>query len=99
MLHVKAIDTLPGELTPMAKGTIYIDQARCKGCGLCPTVCPQQVIQMDQRMLNAKGYHPAMLVDPQNECTGCAICAVICPDVCITVFREPVKRRARAAVS
>jgi 2-oxoglutarate ferredoxin oxidoreductase subunit delta len=83
----------------MAIGTIFIDQARCKGCALCPTVCPQQVIQMDQEALNAKGYHPALLVDPQHACTGCAICAVICPDVCITIFREPVHRRAQAAVS
>lgn len=81
----------------MAKGTILIDQSRCKGCGLCPTVCPQEVIAIDQDTLNAKGYHPAMLVDPDRQCTGCAICAVICPDVCITVYREPVKRRATAA--
>jgi len=83
----------------MANGTIYIDADRCKGCGLCPTVCPQHVIEMDQETLNGKGYHPAMLVDPRNECTGCAICAVICPDICITVFREPVRRRATATVS
>lgn len=80
----------------MAKGTIIIDQDRCKGCGLCPTVCPQYVIEMEPNQLNAKGYHPAILVDPDNQCTGCAVCAIICPDVCITVFREPVKRRASA---
>ena len=82
----------------MAKGTIFIDQGRCKGCGLCPTACPQLVIEMDNDVLNAKGYHPAKLVDPESKCTGCAICAVICPDVCITVFREvPVKRTTVAA--
>lgn len=80
----------------MAKGTIFIDQDRCKGCGLCPTVCPQQVIVMEKEKLNGKGYHPAVLVDPDGDCTGCAICAVICPDVCITVYREPVKRRSAA---
>jgi 2-oxoglutarate ferredoxin oxidoreductase subunit delta len=82
----------------MAKGTIVIDQERCKGCGLCPTVCPQQVIALDEGYLNLKGYHPAVLVDPEGQCTGCAICAVICPDVCITVYREQVtKRRAEEA--
>lgn len=80
----------------MAKGTIFIDQDRCKGCGLCPMVCPQEVIVIDQDTLNAKSYHPAMLVDPDGKCTGCAVCAVICPDVCITVYREPVRRRAKA---
>ena len=79
----------------MAKGTIVINQDRCKGCGLCPTVCPQNVIFMADDVLNAKGYHPAALVDPDEQCTGCAICAVICPDVCITVYREtPAKKHA-----
>ena len=82
----------------MAKGTIFIDSDRCKGCGLCPTVCPQEVIAMSVDTLNDKGYRPAMLVDPEGKCTGCAICAVICPDVCITVYREiREKTRAKAA--
>jgi 2-oxoglutarate ferredoxin oxidoreductase subunit delta len=72
----------------MAKGTIIIDQDRCKGCILCTTACPQEVIVMDNDNLNAKGYHPAQLADPDGKCTGCAICAVICPDACISVFRE-----------
>lgn len=74
--------------TSMAKGTIYIDQDRCKGCILCTTVCPQNVLEMADTTLNAKGYHPAMLNDPDGSCTGCAICAVMCPDACITVYRE-----------
>lgn len=72
----------------MTCGTISIDAERCKGCKLCTTVCPQNIIRMAEDSLNAKGYHPAQLSDPDNACTGCAICAVICPDVCITVYRE-----------
>jgi 2-oxoglutarate ferredoxin oxidoreductase subunit delta len=72
----------------MSKGTILIDQERCKGCALCPTVCPKDAISMNHDVLNAKGYHPAMLLNA-DVCTGCAICAVICPDVCITVYRAP----------
>lgn len=77
----------------MAKGTISIDKARCKGCTLCVPVCPKEVIQIATDMLNAKGYRPAQLVDPEGLCTGCAICALICPDVCITVFREPAQSK------
>jgi 2-oxoglutarate ferredoxin oxidoreductase subunit delta len=72
----------------MARGTIVIDQERCKGCELCVQVCPKEVIKMAEDGLNLRGYRPAALVDPNGECTGCAICAVICPDVCITVYRE-----------
>jgi 2-oxoglutarate ferredoxin oxidoreductase subunit delta len=82
----------------MAKGTIYIDEERCKGCELCTTVCPQAVIRMDHTSLNTKGYHPALLDDPEEDCTGCAICAMICPDVCITVYRE-IPARQHAALS
>jgi 2-oxoglutarate ferredoxin oxidoreductase subunit delta len=80
----------------MAKGTIVIDLDRCKGCELCTTVCPQSVITMDAHTLNARGYHPALLQDPDSKCTGCGICAVICPDVAITVYREPALHAVRA---
>ena len=83
----------------MARGTIYIDQARCKGCELCTAACPQAVIAMDNSLLNSKGYHPAMLADPEDKCTGCAICAVICPDACITVYRESRVASRRAATA
>lgn len=71
----------------MAKGTIKIDETRCKGCELCTTVCPKHLIQIAQHF-SARGYHPAILVDPKEECTGCLLCATICPDVAITVYRE-----------
>jgi 2-oxoglutarate ferredoxin oxidoreductase subunit delta len=79
----------------MAHGTIVIDEERCKGCELCTTVCPQQVITMNWEVLNGKGYHPALLSDTESRCTGCAICAVICPDTCITVYREVMPHRTR----
>jgi 2-oxoglutarate ferredoxin oxidoreductase subunit delta len=71
----------------MAKGRILIDDALCKGCELCTTVCPKDVIHMAMDRLTPRGYHPAALVDPQGDCTGCGICATICPDVAITVYR------------
>lgn len=83
----------------MAKGRIEINVTTCKGCQLCTVACPQDIVQMSTDQPNAKGYYPALLVDPQGQCTGCALCAVACPDVCITVYREvPVKaQRAGAA--
>ena len=71
----------------MAKGIVYIDVDRCKGCNLCATACLPQLLHLDSRQLNAHGYHPAVLDDPAGRCSGCALCAVICPDVCLTVYR------------
>ena len=34
-------------------------QDRCKGCGLCVSVCPKKIIAIDSAVLNDKGYHPA----------------------------------------
>ncbi len=71
----------------MAKGRIFIDIERCKGCEICSAACPQDVIDYAEQ-LNSKGYRPAIFVENHNDCTGCALCAVVCPDACITVFKE-----------
>jgi 2-oxoglutarate ferredoxin oxidoreductase subunit delta len=82
----------------MAKGWVYIDEDRCKGCGLCVDACPQHVLDLSTDRFNVKGYRPIELVDPDG-CTGCTICAVICPDVVFTVYRETRKSaRQRAKV-
>jgi len=65
---------------------ILIDQDRCKGCGLCTTACPRELVQIAD-CFNAKGYRPAALVDPDGQCTGCANCASMCPDMAIVVYR------------
>ncbi len=69
------------------RGTIVIDDNRCKGCELCTAVCPKKVIALAD-YFTPRGYRPARLVDPQGECTGCLLCSTICPDVAITVYRE-----------
>lgn len=83
----------------MAKGRVEIHEELCKGCSLCIPACPKGVLAIAMDRLNAKGYHPAELIDPEGDCTGCALCAVICPDIVITVLREVVDRprRRRAA--
>ena len=66
----------------MAKVTI--NQDRCKGCGLCVSVCPKKVLALDTGKLNRKVYNPAAPVHPE-DCIGCAMCAMMCPDCVITV--------------
>ncbi len=78
------------------KGWIEVDERYCKGCELCVSVCPPEVLSMDLERLTSKGYHPAFLV--KEGCTGCALCAVICPDAAITVYREAPARRGAKVV-
>jgi len=70
----------------VAKGNVTIDETYCKGCSLCLGVCPQDILELDMKRLNPKGYHPAKCVD-ESKCTACANCAVMCPDSAITVER------------
>jgi 2-oxoglutarate ferredoxin oxidoreductase subunit delta len=58
---------------------------RCKGCGLCVSICPKHVLLLDERIVNALGYHPVRLVDAP-ACTSCVLCARICPDAVFTVY-------------
>ncbi len=81
--------------TVMAKGRVVFEEDRCKGCGLCTTVCPVGIISLDTARINAKGYHPATVTDA-SKCTGCTNCAVMCPDIVISVYRE--KKPAAQAV-
>jgi len=72
------------------KGKINIDRELCKGCYLCISVCPNQLIRISDT-LNQKGYYPAEFSETENpgkHCTGCALCATVCPDVAIEVYRE-----------
>lgn len=63
---------------------VFIFEDTCKGCGLCTTVCPKKILEIDKEKLNSKGYHPAGCID-EDACIGCASCAKICPDVAIEV--------------
>jgi 2-oxoglutarate ferredoxin oxidoreductase subunit delta len=74
-------------------GKIIINTERCKGCGLCVTVCPKGGIVISKQS-NKTGYFPAQPVPSGVEgasnadCTGCAMCALICPEAIIEVYRE-----------
>ncbi len=74
------------------KGKITIDSELCKGCYLCISFCPENLITISDE-LNQKGYYPAEFIEKDGKegdikCTGCATCALVCPDVAIEVYRE-----------
>jgi len=72
-------------------GRITIEEARCKGCQLCITVCPKKLVGLAEHF-NALGYHPSQFIDIAHQCTGCMLCALICPEAAITVYRSDVAR-------
>ena len=75
----------------MAKvqGAIVVDKEKCKGCEVCQSACPSNVLGMT-REVNGKGYHMSYMENPEN-CTGCANCAIVCPDGVITVYRKKIE--------
>ena len=75
---------LPGKRQVIELPKVIVDNNRCKGCEMCVNACPKQIIALDTQKINAKGYHPAKLMEPE-KCTGCKSCATMCPDVAITV--------------
>lgn len=66
---------------------LQFDKDRCKGCELCISVCPKQILVLNKMETNKKGYFPADVTDI-TSCIACASCAKICPDSVITVGRE-----------
>jgi len=66
-------------------GKIVIDTKRCKGCGLCITVCPQHNLEISTES-NQSGYFPARVTN--TGCTACSRCAIICPEGIIEITRE-----------
>ncbi|UCH23711.1 MAG: 4Fe-4S dicluster domain-containing protein [Deltaproteobacteria bacterium] len=69
----------------------FIENDRCKGCGLCVTICPKKVLEISDEA-NTKGYFPAFQARPE-DCIHCALCCTMCPDVAITISEtaeEPV---------
>ena len=70
----------------MAKGKVTFNTDICKGCELCIEVCPVNIIVMDESKINAKGFHPATVIE-MEKCIGCGNCAITCPDSVIKVER------------
>jgi 2-oxoglutarate ferredoxin oxidoreductase subunit delta len=66
------------------KGSVTIDQVKCKGCELCIVACPFDVLELSKEV-NARGYHFA--ISNETGCTACMNCGVVCPDGVITVYQ------------
>ena len=75
----------------MAKiiGAVEVDVELCKGCELCAVACPLDVLALQPREVNNKGYHFAYMKNPE-KCIGFHSCALGCPDGCISVYKVQI---------
>lgn len=69
------------------KVTMNVNAENCKGCGLCVSVCPLKIMEIDRSATNKKGYHPARNI-AVDKCIACGNCAVTCPDAAISIEKE-----------
>ena len=67
---------------------VLVATERCKSCSLCIDACAPHALALDPIRVNALGYHPVVLVDP-DACTSCAKCARMCPDAALSIFARP----------
>lgn len=78
----------------MTSFRVRINTNRCKGCYLCVSVCPKNVLEKDACFLNKSGYYAAKTISEQ-ECVGCISCALMCPDGAISLYRDEDQRRSK----
>lgn len=69
------------------RGIIHLVVERCKGCELCATYCPRNVLEMSATF-NSKGYHPPQARDAER-CVACGLCEILCPEFAIFVTEVP----------
>jgi 2-oxoglutarate ferredoxin oxidoreductase subunit delta len=66
------------------KGILTFDNESCKGCDLCASFCPVDILYLDKDRMNSNGYHLISVTD-MDQCIACANCAIVCPDSVIKV--------------
>lgn len=72
------------------KGTVYIIENRCKGCGFCMEYCPKKILVVSKDF-NEKGYHYPVVED-ENGCVNCKVCEDLCPEFAIFSITKEEKK-------
>lgn len=53
---------------------LHIDKNWCKGCGICVSFCPKDVLELKDEKVNIKNI---------DACIKCGQCELRCPDYAI----------------
>ena len=67
---------------------LVINSEWCKGCGICISFCPKNVLQLSPA-------DKAIVAQPE-DCICCKLCEIRCPDLAIELF-EVGEREAELA--
>ena len=76
-------------------GEVHIINERCKGCSFCVEYCPKDILELSSDF-NEKGYHPPIVVEPEN-CVHCQLCEMLCPEFAIYVVLKDEKEQRYAS--
>lgn len=74
-------------MNKLAGAKVIIKKDRCKGCEICISVCPKNILAIDDVDVNINGYHAVKIID-EDECIACASCGIMCPDGAINIYKE-----------
>ncbi len=72
-------------------GYVVVNTQRCKGCNICVVACPDNVLDLQPREVNDRGYHYVYMKNPE-DCNGCTSCSTVCPDGVLTVYRKRLEQ-------
>jgi 2-oxoglutarate ferredoxin oxidoreductase subunit delta len=64
---------------------VEIDEARCKGCGLCVAFCKEAGLQLAPTP-NSRGIYVARII-AGVKCCACRNCVLMCPEAAIRLYR------------
>jgi len=85
--NVEKIEGKPGNFTAEIKQrSLYLDQNKCTGCGLCAQSCPVEVVDLFNEGLSKKSAIsvkfpqavPLVFSIDRDKCIGCGICRGVC---------------------
>lgn len=71
---------------PKKAKQIEIDPKMCKGCHICISVCPHNVLEVSKEVDN-RGFFLPVVADIE-ACKVCRLCELECPDFAIVVVEE-----------
>lgn len=82
----------PAKKTPLSRGHVTIDPAKCITCRSCQRKCPTQAILVEVK-------EKTWQID-QMRCIVCDCCVEVCPTKCLTMDTQyPVALTARGGVT